>query len=286
MSLLNNFVNPWAAATGVLDTGVLDSSVLATDVLENITLDQVFPSLIYSEEGVFLGEVAQNEKQGEIFIMNEDVYDGFTKKNTKAISYQKVVELAGYGKDVATGRVICGKYLDVVGGKAKVVSKILTHIMQKWGFDTSKLVGGEISVLALPISAKDYKHNDPNPGVNFANTVHEGKYFRVSANIKTMADYLPFVANIVSALGVHEFTGHGVNKWGDKTLTHYKAYELQFKHFSWKNTTDYYKAYMVYNYLDYLKSEKGNTYFKEKFNKFKQQYGKNPDFDYVWSAEY
>ena len=36
MSLLDNFVNPWEAATGVLDAGVLETGVLDGNVLEQI----------------------------------------------------------------------------------------------------------------------------------------------------------------------------------------------------------------------------------------------------------
>lgn len=70
------------------------------------------------------------------------------------------------------------------------------------------------------------------------------------------------VENIENAIGVHEYTGHGVFNYGDKTKTHYKAYELQFSDPSWNKTTLTFKKGMVGRYNKYLYDENIPLYNK------------------------
>ncbi len=64
------------------------------------------------------------------------------------------------------------------------------------------------------------------------------------------------VSNVQNLLGAHEFIGHYEKGWGSSTGTHYKVYEYQMKHASWKKTTPYFQQYMFELYQDYLKKER------------------------------
>ena len=72
---------------------------------------------------------------------------------------------------------------------------------------------------------------------------------RVSVNQNTESTkmMLTTVENIVNALGAHEYRGHGIDNYGDKTHNHHKAYENQFHHSSWWGTTEIFKRNMYIN---------------------------------------
>ena len=53
-------------------------------------------------------------------------------------------------------------------------------------------------------------------------------------------------SNVQNLLGVHEYIGHGVNGWTGRN--HKLVYKNQFKHPSWKRTTDFFKRHEFYNY--------------------------------------
>jgi hypothetical protein len=79
--------------------------------------------------------------------------------------------------------------------------------------------------------------------------------FRVS--VRMTGGYVPAdfntVSNVQNALGAHEYLGHGVMGYGDLTMNHRKAYELQMTHPTWANTSGNYKNYILDNYQFYLK---------------------------------
>ena len=64
------------------------------------------------------------------------------------------------------------------------------------------------------------------------------------------------VSNVKNTLGAHEYLGHGVKKYSDKTGTHHKAYELQMNHPSWQGTTPDFKQYQTDKYNGYKSREK------------------------------
>jgi hypothetical protein len=68
--------------------------------------------------------------------------------------------------------------------------------------------------------------------------------------------YLRTVENVQNALGDHEFMGHIIMDYNDKTNTHHLVYEFQMSRPSWKNTTPDYKELIIRNYQKYLRIEK------------------------------
>ncbi len=66
---------------------------------------------------------------------------------------------------------------------------------------------------------------------------------KVTYNFDMGGDLWNTVANIQNTF-VHEFYGHGINKWGDANSNHYKVYDLQQTHETWKNTTKDYQDYI------------------------------------------
>ncbi|EAY28980.1 hypothetical protein M23134_00134 [Microscilla marina ATCC 23134] len=151
----------------------------------------------------------------------------------------------------------------------QAISKIYTPIIAAMPeVDIKLLHNGELSVsTGTNISSKstDYKlkpggYNDPSPGQGVANTdrkkdtatwLPNNKGYRgdetgvIKVTIVTKRGIVNADLNTVSGaqntLGIHEFLGHGVKGFGfnDKTSydpngTHYKAYDLQRKHSTWK----------------------------------------------------
>lgn len=74
---------------------------------------------------------------------------------------------------------------------------------------------------------------------------------------------LTTVENIENAMGVHEYMGHGIERFRTNNGTHYKAYELQLEHRSWEKTTPYFRSQMTIRYGGYIKRENHRLYRKE-----------------------
>ena len=155
---------------------------------------------------------------------------------------------------------------------SEAISNVLTDIAGKTdGIDMGKLYNGKISVWdgkSVPGGSIPSGFNDPERSNGPANTAVKmsGNTFHGNAadgTIKVTAifknsrnSYLSTVSNVQNALGVHEYQGHGVERFALGGGPHFKAYELQKSHSSWKNTTLYFKNYMEGNYKDYLKMNK------------------------------
>lgn len=124
--------------------------------------------------------------------------------------------------------------------------------------DMNNLYNGAVSVV---VSHNDWtvddKYNSPNLSTNenAAEDRYEGQ-MRVTASIINSADkddnrYLfSTTSNVENLLGAHEKIGHGQKGWGDATFTHYKVYQFQFNHPSWKNTTTDFKNNEIKTYYD------------------------------------
>jgi hypothetical protein len=82
------------------------------------------------------------------------------------------------------------------------------------------------------------------------------------------------VWNILNMLGAHEYLGHKVIGWGDKTNTHYLVYLFQKRHRTWKKTTEDFKELMEDNLNDYIKT---NRAFERGNYDFKSMKSHNPD---------
>lgn len=272
-SILKNFRNPWEDDNWVLQTNVLETNVLDTSVLETNVLDTSnYSSVAYyfDSNGNFLG--AFKAKSDYLKIVQKDKIDiefikkTYRKKNDNQVFRATLNKFSDYLEDVE---------LD----KTEGYSKLFTTVLERGKFDMSKVHNGKISIVN---GRKIY--NNPDPRVGFANTIfdEETKTFKISINIQRTSSELTTVSNIISALGVHEYTGHGINRWRDGNKQHYKVYELQFKHSSWKFTTNGFKSYMVDNYLDYTYKEVSNDYYYRKHAELKEKYGHLKEFKDVW----
>ena len=139
---------------------------------------------------------------------------------------------------------------------AKTYSNIYTNILQQSGYDTGKLEGGAISI----DNGKNNSFNNPVKGKNALATTKtnsKSEIFNITVYQQEgdVKKTLTTVENIVNALGAHEYTGHGIKRYSDSKYNHQKAYEEQFNHSSWANTTSYFKAYMNRNYINIKISE-------------------------------
>ena len=149
---------------------------------------------------------------------------------------------------------------------------IYTNILQQSGYDINKVEGGAVSVYN---GEGDSFNNPAKKNNSLATTTYSPKSekFRLTVhqNQKDVKDLFTTVENVVNGLGVHEYTGHGVKRYGDSKLNHTKAYELQFNHSSWKKTTSDFKRYMEIIYHEVKASEEiQNMIFKavmEQMNK-------------------
>ena len=145
---------------------------------------------------------------------------------------------------------------------AEAYSNILTDVLKRNGFDTSKLENGHISVNVLDSNIKGdgptYQVNEqynnpfdaPWKDAWVAKTAVKGENVNITANIvlpdTENRDYYSSVSNIVSVLGVHELTGHGL--LGMRANEHWKILEMQRNHPSWNKVTK--KLKELYFYLE------------------------------------
>jgi hypothetical protein len=210
-------------------------------------------SPIYAADGTYLGN-DDNGFTGDIIIMNKNTFNNLMKKYDVLCS------------DVAlkNGNVI-DKNTKLSG---QAWSKILTHIsnnteatLQKHKADYNaddiikmdKLLNGRISIYD-PANPKN-NYNNPERGEWGPNTLRmkDGK-IKVTAVIRNgkMIDPIRTVEDIQNTFNVHEYGGHGVEKWGDKTKTHYKVYEMQMEHPTFDYVTKDYQKWVEGNYKEYL----------------------------------
>jgi hypothetical protein len=134
---------------------------------------------------------------------------------------------------------------------SEAYSNIFTDVLSKmYEVDDGKLYHEKVSVfVSINGETVNNKFNNPYVGYADAYTGQVDGQIRVTAcifatNDRYQADnrYLfSSISNIENILGVHEFVGHGLNKWTDDNNTHYKNYDLQMNHSSWGKTTDAYK---------------------------------------------
>jgi len=121
----------------------------------------------------------------------------------------------------------------------EAMSNIQTHVLAEKGFDISKLHNGKISISSgFSRGGITQGFNDPipNTGRHRTKIMKDGK---INVTTRSFSE-LGSVEMIVNYLGVHEFTGHGVEQWNNG-YDHYKAYELQKKHKSFHGLESYYQ---------------------------------------------
>jgi hypothetical protein len=145
---------------------------------------------------------------------------------------------------------------------AKAWSKITTHIISSMDeVDMSRLYNSSVSVLNYHTPGVEAKYNEPTNSASLANVdpkvLRETGYIKITVYLWGGAadTELRTVSNVQNALGIHEFLGHGVMGYSDKSKTHHKAYELQMSHPSWENTTPDFQESQTEKYKQYKESE-------------------------------
>ncbi|SFW68257.1 RHS repeat-associated core domain-containing protein [Sinomicrobium oceani] len=184
-------------------------------------------SPIFDQDGNFLG-VDDQGYQGQIIIMDRD-------------RYGKLVANCGPGEIMSHETAMKNNLgLSSLGENFEAMSKIQTHVMNEKGFDINKFHNGMTSITSgFRRNGVLEGFNDPASAQRYKGTPLENGYVKVTTKASYFSE-LSTVELIVNYLGVHEFTGHGLNKWINGT-DHYKAYELQKKHESFHNLPDWAK---------------------------------------------
>ena len=144
--------------------------------------------------------------------------------------------------------------------KAEAYSNIFTNILSKMpDVDLNLMYNGQVSVYTKESAfrLKD-QYNQPDKSLDMnasANPSWYGKIrvtaaidFRQGGNLYVYST----VSNVQNLLGAHEFIGHGIKGWDDLTNSHYKAYEFQMEHSTWKGTTEAFKTHILKIYSDYI----------------------------------
>jgi hypothetical protein len=129
------------------------------------------------------------------------------------------------------------------------VSNIYTDVVSKTPeIFTDKVNTGDLFGSRISINSNNSKNdvNQPDQKCEWASGgAYKGK-IRVTVNEKAF-DELRTVENVQSALGVHEYYGHGVLSLGSGTKTHRSVYGIQMQHSTYTNTTKDFKAHMKSN---------------------------------------
>ena len=126
-------------------------------------------------------------------------------------------------------------------------SNIFTDVLERNGFDTSKLENGKVTIVKLEYNSRGDGPTYENDGIfNHDNTIPysdapvasektKESGYQVTAYIhptgSSNREYLSTVSNVVSVLGVHELTGHGIKNLSSDY--HGKILKMQKEHPSW-----------------------------------------------------
>ncbi len=207
----------------------------------------------YNRQGEFL--YRDNKETDNIMIVSEkgEALASLVKDNGTD-GYQNVLETNSVGINEA----------DL---SDEAASNIYTDILDKMpDVDVSKLHNEKVSVYNGKSTSEGEPAgvNDPERPTGPANTAVKGvTSYRGKASegtIKVTVNFtgqrnskLGTVSNVQNALGVHEYQGHGVKRYAIGGGPHYKAYELQKQHSSWKRATPAFRNYMNENYIDHKK---------------------------------
>lgn len=157
----------------------------------------------YTKGGSYLGDDALGFT-GNIYIATLDVYDKIVKKNI--YKHDDIIKAGA-------------EFIKNVPLSHEAESRIYTHVLsQMKEVDVEKLHNGKISINTnYRQNGKPFGYNDPSPYIRYEEvttdedkykiTAFEGSYHLELYNVETIQNYL----------GVHEYTGHGVNEYsGDK----------------------------------------------------------------------
>lgn len=259
MSILKNFVNPWESGglgSQVLDTNVLSDNVLVDDIIEELGSElNPYRGYCFDEKGELIARFKYVKPSGGVFVMLRRVKNAFPKKENESKTDRKL----RYFKYLKKHRVKMSNFYEDDMSKqtifpASSISKIYTRILKDFSYDLTKLQNGKLSVYG----SYTYRYNDANPAKGILGTTYKGikapAQFRITIGTGAL-NLLDTVGCTISALGTHEYEGHGIERWRDVMNTHYRVYEYQEKHKTWQFLTTDEKDDFISRYVYYIRTE-------------------------------
>lgn len=191
----------------------------------------------YTSEGKFLG-VDQEGFKGNIMITSEE---GFMK--------------------MTLGKQITEENSPQIISDANLTNEALSNIFTDVISKTPEIFGDKVNpdnLINEKVSINSDKNvndvNNPDQSCKFASGGPVGDKIRVTAHEGSVSE-LRTVENVQSALGVHEYYGHGVLGLGSKSKTHLSVYGIQMNHSTYSGTTKDFKKHMEGN-LKLYKNER------------------------------
>ena len=212
----------------------------------------------YDKEGNFLG-VDENGFSGDIRIVDRATWDMIYASYGEFSSPEGAILNSQYIGQHSVG-------INEAGIGLGAAANVFTHILNRMPeVDISQLHNGMVSTFGT----YNYRNssglfNNAIPSSSEANTGINGVHFNSSdpGNIKLSVNWmynrnsqLGTVENVYNMLGVHEYVGHGIQRFAiEPGRPHSGAYRLQMNHWSWPKTTPGFRSDMQGNMNDYIRS--------------------------------
>jgi len=191
----------------------------------------------YTSEGKFLG-VDREGFKGNIMIISKEGFMRMTLgKQITAENSPQIISDANLSNEA-----LSNIFTDVISKTPEIFDDKI---------NPDNLINGKVSINSDK-SANDV--NNPDQNCKFASGEKVGDKFRVTAHEGSVSE-LRTVENVQSALGVHEYYGHGVLGLGSKSNTHRFVYGIQMNHSTYSGTTKDFKKHMEDN-LKLYKNER------------------------------
>jgi hypothetical protein len=218
-------------------------------MLKDPTGDRFSP--YYDENGTFLG-LDEYGWKGNIYITTKEAFD---RSATNGIANSKILQANQATKLISAFASLSDKAL----------ARIFTSILSETGFaDLSKLHNGSISVYnGRSINSVFQGYNNPlNAGRGKTDNTNFGGKINVTVNSNVRTE-LNTVESVQSYLGIHEYKGHGILNYDGGFApggNHYKAWEMQYRDKTFNSLSEYHKADIINNTINYMYQENRGAY--------------------------
>lgn len=215
----------------------------------------------YNQYGKYL--YTDNKSTDNIMIINQADFDEIQSTHGNTLANRSESNLA-LQEDLDSKSV----GINEAGLSDEAASNVFTDILSKMdGVDISKLHNGKVSIYNgnrrgdnnAPSGFNDPERpNVANTSISGVTIPYHGNAapgtIKVTVNFKNKNNSeLGTVSNVQNMLGVHEYQGHGIKRFGIRGSKHSQAYDLQMSHPSWKNTTPQFQQDMEDRREYYLK---------------------------------
>ena len=146
--------------------------------------------------------------------------------------------------------------------QSNIYTDVLNHMQD---IDYSNLQEGQVSITtSRAVNGKRVTYNDPYETTSRYSTSRNDKNeIVVTAKENLFKTDLYHVEVIQNYLGVHEYIGHGIKGYSDRTKTHWRAYDLQLKDPTFKFMPEEQQNEVRKNRKDYMRDEDPSRYKRE-----------------------